>query len=161
MDESNYYLKFITTHQKYTIEIIPSTTNLPSSPKRTNANNLSISNVSGKLYSFNTISQLDFCLNEIVEQITSKNLTRDRYGKIQQNRQNLIKINNNSDDDEFRLKINFGRELFTKINQTILNLSEWNDLKRGYKGITTAFRHDTDFFDEKKIEGFLILKKLT
>ncbi|GBC08998.1 hypothetical protein RclHR1_08530009 [Rhizophagus clarus] len=129
------------TYNKYTLEIIPSTMTLqlpspssspPSSPKH---NNLSISGISGKLYSFNTTSKLDCCLNEIVEQITSKNFSRKTLK-----------------DNEFRLKINFGVELFTKIDQTIINLSDWHELKRGHKGITTAFRHDISFFNERKIE---------
>lgn len=121
------------TYNKYTLEIIPSTTTLQlPSPKH---NKLSISGISGKLYSFNTISKLHTCINEIIEQITSKNFSQ----------KTLI-------ENEFRLKINFGIELFTKIDQAIINLSDWHELKRGHKGITTAFRHDISFFDERKIE---------
>jgi hypothetical protein len=133
------YNDFHQTYNKYTLEII-STLQLPSSPPSPppsppSHNNLSISGISGKLYSFNTISKLNCCLNEIVEQITSKNFPQ----------KTLM-------DNEFRLKINFGIELFTKIDRTIMNLSDWHELKRGHKGIITAFRHDIGFFDERKIE---------
>ncbi|CAB4392759.1 unnamed protein product [Rhizophagus irregularis] len=130
---SDFKYNDVKTYNKYTLEIIPSTTTLQlPSPKN---NKLSISGISGKLYSFNTISKLHTCINEIIEQITFKNFSQ----------KTLI-------ENEFRLKINFGIELFTKIDQTIINLLEWHELKRGHKGITTAFRHDISFFDERKIE---------
>jgi hypothetical protein len=154
--KSSVFLNNI-THCKYTLEIISSSKSSNHSSLRYSNfhknnnnyynNNLSINNLSGKIYSFNTISQLDYCLAKIIDQISNKNLSH-RYGKFQQQ-----KILTDNSDNEFRLKINFGRELFTKISKTSLNLSEWNDLKRGYNGITTAFRHDIGFFDdEKKIE---------
>ncbi|CAB4389410.1 unnamed protein product [Rhizophagus irregularis] len=152
------------THCKYTLEINPSPPNYSSflslrrsSPTfhkyNNNNNDLSFNNLSGKIYSFNTILQLDDCLAKIVDQISNKNLShpsRNRYGNFHHHQQQKIIMDNS--DNEFRLKINFGRELFTKISKTNLNLSEWNNLKRGYNGITTAFRHDISFFDDEKIQ---------
>ncbi|GBC08294.1 hypothetical protein RclHR1_00800021 [Rhizophagus clarus] len=123
-------------HRKYTLEINHSS-EMIHSRFHNNNNNLSINNLSGKIYSFSTILKLEYCLAKIVGQISN-----NRPGKFHQD----------NSDDEFRLKINFGRELFTKISKPTLNLSEWNELKRGYNGITTAFLHDVSFFDEKKIK---------
>ncbi|CAG8661363.1 21016_t:CDS:2 [Rhizophagus irregularis] len=118
------------THCKYTLEINPSPPNYSS-----------------------FLSLRHDCLAKIVDQISNKNLShpsRNRYGNFHHHQQQKIIMDNS--DNEFRLKINFGRELFTKISKTNLNLSEWNNLKRGYNGITTAFRHDISFFDDEKIQ---------
>jgi len=47
-------------------------------------------------------------------------------------------------DEEFRLKVCFGKVIFTKLQQTSLILCGWNGLKRGHK---ESLRHSVMMLD--------------
>ncbi|CAG8537661.1 8608_t:CDS:2 [Funneliformis caledonium] len=120
----------------------PSTSITPESHvtcKNCNPSDFSTNSLSGKVYKFSTIQMLEPCLNHICEDlIYEKKITAD---------------------EEFRLKVCFGKVIFTKIEQTSLTLCEWNGLKRGHKGVTTSFNHDVgsperDYLIERLIQDF-------
>ncbi|CAI2192252.1 9550_t:CDS:2, partial [Funneliformis geosporum] len=100
--------------------------------KNCNSSEFSINNLSGKIYKFTTIQLLEICLSKVL---------------------NATSCEQQVSDEEFRLKVCFGKVFFNKLDKTALSLCEWNGLQRGHKGITTSFCHDVGSFEDAfKIE---------